>query len=119
MDDLCLPVCANKFLFSPLFSSLSLLFSHERLLTHTHTHTDTHTYTYEYMVLVMSHLVLSLLELTSITTVIIGMTLYGPMLLYNIISYLMFFNLISSADLFSILFYSILIYSTLFQIDLI
>ena len=55
-------------------------------------------------------LVLFYLELTSITIVIIGMTLYELVLHYHIISYLMFFNFISSADLISILFCSILFY---------
>ena len=59
------------------------------------------------------HLALSCLVLTSITIVIIVMTFYGLVLHYNFISYLMFFNLISSADLFFIPFYSILLYFNL------
>ena len=71
-----------------------------------------------YVYFIISCLALSCLELTSITTAIIGMTLYDLVLHYiiicHIISYLMLFNFISSADLISISFYS-----TLFQIDLI
>ena len=55
--------------------------------------------------LALPWLVLSCLEWTSITIVIVGMTLYDLVLHYIIISYLMFFYFISSADLFSILFY--------------
>ena len=65
--------------------------------------------------LCICHLVLSFLELTSITIVIIGMTLYELVIHYNNISYLMFFNLISSADFFYIRFYSILLYFKLVQ----
>ena len=70
-----------------------------------------------YVYFILSCLVLPWCELTGITTVIIGMTLYELVSHYIIISYLMFFYFISSADLISILFYSILFYSTLFQID--
>ena len=68
---------------------------------------------------VLSYPVLSCLDLTSITTVIIGMTLYELVLYYHTISYhiilylmCFLFYLFCWFDLHSILFYS-----TLFQID--
>ena len=64
---------------------------------------------------ILPSLVFSWFELASITIVILSMTLYELVIHCNNISYLMFFNLISSAEL--SLFHSILFYSTLFQID--
>ena len=67
----------------------------------------------------LSSLALFCLEWTSITTVIIGMTLYDLVLHYIILSYLMSFYFISSADLISIdfiLFHSILFYWIRFTI---
>ena len=66
-------------------------------------------YMYISSCLPLPYLILSCIEWTSITIAIIGMTLYDLVLHYHIISYLMFFYFISSADLISILFYSLLL----------